>query len=150
MSETNGTIKVGPCRCPGEIHEEDWVELYPELTLAGGLRVANTLAPDSGYGNIPEMSTAVILALMETEISAWSFIDEQGPVPIPGRITGSKDRQSTLARLLPFAKGGAVLSAALTPRVREAAQTDPFKVATTRKSSKRGRTAPSTSATPDS
>lgn len=131
----NGQIKVGPCRCPGAIHGEDWVELYPELTLEGGLTVANTLAPDSGFETIPEMSNAVIVGLMKTEIAAWSFIDENGPVKLP-------PTRAMLQTLLPFQRGGAVLAQALSPRVREAASTDPFKVATTRKSSRRGPTAP--------
>lgn len=130
MSDTNGTIEVGPCRCPGAIHGTDWVELHPELTLPGGLAVAAALGEGSGLKPI-EIGPAALEALFQTEIRAWSFVDDRGPVPI---------LSSTIRRMLPFARGGAVVANALTPRLQEAASTDPFTVAQTPPSSDSGPT----------
>ena len=130
MSGDNGQIEVGPCRCPEAIHGTDWVELHPELTLAGGLRVAAALGADSGLAPL-EVGPAAVEALMLTEIRAWSFTDDQGPVPVLA---------TTIARLLPFRRGGAVVANLLAPRISEAAQTDPFTVRPTPRSSGTGRT----------
>jgi hypothetical protein len=129
MSEDNGRIEVGPCRCPGAIHGEDWVELHPDLTLSGGLAVAAHIGDNSGLSRL-EVGPSALKALMRTEIMAWSFLDDDGkPVPVI---------PETIERMLPYAKGGAVVANAIVPRLAEASQTDPFKVRSTRRSSMPG------------
>lgn len=128
MSE-EGRIEVGPCRCPGQIHGVDWVELYPDLTLDGGLAVAYAL---SSGEPMTQMSREVTLALMVTETKAWSFLNEDGtPAPIT---------EGAVRHFLPYQTGGAIVANAVAPRILEAAQTDPFKVRQTRRSSVTGPT----------
>jgi len=95
-------VDVGPCRCPGEPHERDWVDLIPEATIPIGTAV---------YAAVREAGSDVILMqghlariYVSLGIRAWSFVDEAGePLPIE---SGRSSWGDTVERLLPWGNGG--------------------------------------------
>lgn len=157
-------VQVGECRCPGAPHTQDVVWLKPDAD------VPMTLAFNTTWQNVEgsalsrteweaDMGAALAGVYIRHSIVRWTFVDDKGmPVPI---------LPSTITRLLPPNNGGLIVASEadrlyqkdLIDPLREALErTSAAQVASrnrqlrrpTKKSSPRGQTARSTSATNDS
>lgn len=99
-------VQVGPCRCPGKPHAEDWVELHESIPVALGAGFRAALRASGG--NEVRLQGLLAKVYLEHGIRAWSFQDEDGR-----GITvddGAFDWPDTVARLLPWDKGGATVA----------------------------------------
>lgn len=100
MSDTR--VDVGECRCPGAPHPNDWVELYPEPTIAMGSAVMAAIRASGDDNMVLQGNMAVSYVLFG--IKAWSFIGEDGD---PIAINPSHEAwPSVVNKLLPWAHGG--------------------------------------------
>lgn len=157
-------VNVGECRCPGAPHTQDLVWLKPQVDVPMTMAFNVTWTGIEGDAlNLPEwqadMQAALAGVYLRHSIQAWSFVDEKGDgVPI---------KPSTIAALLPAQNGGLIvveaadalyqrdlvdplLKALETAKAAQAATLNRELRRQMKKSSPRGQTEPSTSATPNS
>jgi hypothetical protein len=84
-----------PCTCPQEHEGGDVVYLAPQLGLRGGLAVESAMTE-------PDPTMAVAWALITNNVVGWTKTDANGDTePIT---------DATLDALLPYAKGGEIVS----------------------------------------
>lgn len=92
-------VDIGACRCPGRPHESDWVALREHATIPMGM--ASRVVIREAVGDQERMEAGLALVFMRFGISAWSFVERDGPLPVSEPI-----RRDVLEAWLPFERGG--------------------------------------------
>jgi hypothetical protein len=122
-------VNVGACRCPGAPHADgDVVSLDTELSTPAGIAAQAALSEGDSW---EEKYSGLVMGLMRFSVRAWTFRDEDGPIPVT---------PTNVERMLPWLKGGKEVAAAVTD-LHQATILTPFVEAfNSRKNGKKTRT----------
>jgi hypothetical protein len=129
-------VNIGACLCAGTPHPDgDLVFLAPHLSLDGGLAATQTIVAHRDQPD--ELVVLLSHVFLRYGILDWNFTDDDGePIPVT---------PTTIAAALPFSRGGLLVANRLFDLYMNEVEEDPLPERPAR-SSKRGRTAASTSA----
>lgn len=95
MVDSLRPVNVGACRCPGAPHEDgDVVSLDTELSTPAGIAAQAAL---SQGGSWEDLYAGMLMGLMRHSVRAWTFRDEDGPVPVS---------PANVEKHLPWLRGG--------------------------------------------
>lgn len=122
-------VNVGACRCPGAPHADgDVVSLDAELSTPAGIAAQAALTEGTTWD---EKYTGLLMGLMRYSVREWTFLNEDGPVPVtPANVDA----------MLPWLKGGREVAGAVAD-LHQATILTPFVEAfNRRKSGKKTRT----------
>jgi len=104
MDNEATVVNIGPCRCPGAVHEDgDTATFNEHLSTKGGLAVLTILAQrDAGLIDPVEANVRLWSEIVLRELNSWSILNgDGGPVPIT---------PASLDHHTPFLNGGMILA----------------------------------------
>jgi hypothetical protein len=130
-------VNIGECGCPNAPHPDgDLVYLAPELSMAGGMAAQSAIS--EGLTDALVLQELLAAVWIRHGVVGWNLVDEGGE-PLP-------TDPATVKAALPYGKGGRLVA----ERADELYAEDILAplVQRLKNTSRRGRTADSTSATP--
>lgn len=104
MDNEATVVNIGPCRCPGAVHEDgDTATFNEHLSTKGGLAALTIRAQhDAGLLDPIEANVRLWSELVRWELKSWTVMNgDGGPVPITAQ---------TIEYHVPFSNGGMVLA----------------------------------------
>lgn len=104
MDNEATVVNIGPCRCPGAVHEDgDTATFNEHLSTPGGLAALTIRAQhDAGLLDPIEANVKLWTELVRFELKSWTVMNGDGG---PVKIT-----PASLEHHVPFSNGGMVLA----------------------------------------